>query len=251
MKLRFKTSITPKGIEIAWLRKSVLSWRPAPIEEWAQSEGRERVAAIHLQDLLDRDEAMALDCALLLPHSVAARLNSMIADAIGLPPVASLSANLAFEGRVEQRESLIRVRWFDRNLRVIIPQRIGAFLKWGSDEGRLSRQLFALMEAVDGFNASQGTEQDQRIKAWGPVQDALRQTTSADVSSDDYLAGLTIFQAGAFSLECRETGGGPAFRPILMSRSKASSLEDDAPVTEAEGEAPASDARAMKGRMRF
>ena len=60
-----------------------------------------------------------------------------------------------------------------------------------------------------------------------------------DVDAQAHLQRLSIVQAGSIALDVRATAQGPDFRPVLMSRRKAASLEDDAPAEE-EGEPPPS-----------
>ncbi|WP_204302542.1 hypothetical protein, partial [Klebsiella pneumoniae] len=55
-------------------------------------------------------------------------------------------------------------------------------------------------------------------------------TTGTQIKADEYLSSLTIYQAGSFALDTRETVNGPDFVPILMSRHKGASLDDNAPA---------------------
>jgi hypothetical protein len=168
-----------------------------------------------------------------LSHDAAARLPSSIADALGLPQLATLSVTLSFNGRVDSAEGSIRTRWYDPNLRVVLPKRTGAFLEWGGEKGRLTSGLFNLLKAIDAFNGSIGSPPEARIALWQPVQTALRDMTGLEVK-DEYLRSLNIYQAGSFALDVRQGVGGPDFVPVLMSRSKALSLDDDAPAPEGE-----------------
>ncbi|WP_445466509.1 DEAD/DEAH box helicase [Faunimonas sp. B44] len=99
----------------------------------------------------------------------------------------------------------------------------------------MSSNLFTLMEAIDGFNGTVGQPTEARVAAWRPVQSALRATIGREVRADDYLGSLTIYQAGSFALDVRETERGPDFVPILMSHDWANSIEDDAPLDEEGG----------------
>ncbi|WP_204351981.1 hypothetical protein, partial [Klebsiella pneumoniae] len=75
-----------------------------------------------------------------------------------------------------------------------------------------------------------GTSAEARISAWQFVQDALSGTTGTQIKADEYLSSLTIYQAGSFALDTRETVNGPDFVPILMSRHKGASLDGNAPA---------------------
>jgi hypothetical protein len=46
---------------------------------------------------------------------------------------------------------------------------------------------------------------------------------------------LTVFQAGSFALDVNEVRAGIDFKPVLMSRARAPSLEDDAPAEDLDG----------------
>src|SRR5690606_23211103 len=178
----------------------------------------------------------APDGSIIMSHDAAVALPASVAERMNLPVLAQASATLSFQERVESPSGNIRVRWYDLNSRSIQASRIGAFLKIGDRFGLLAEPVYRLMEAIDGYNSTQGQSADSRIESWGPVQEALRDAIGESISADDYLGSLTIYQAGAFALDVRETAHGPDFVPILMSRDKAVSLEDFAPAAES-GEA--------------
>jgi hypothetical protein len=75
-----------------------------------------------------------------------------------------------------------------------------------------------------------GQDIEARITQWQPVQVALQEVTGTEVKSDGFLGSLTIYQAGSFALDARETANGPDLVPVLMGRNKAPSLDDNAPV---------------------
>ena len=92
-------------------------------------------------------------------------------------------------------------------------------LHWGDGQvGRLSRPMFDLVEAVDVFNRSTGSDSAQRISAWQPVQVALQAVAGEPVTADAVLNGFTVYQAGAFALDVVETPYGPDFLPVPMAR---------------------------------
>ena len=179
---------------------------------------------------------------LTLPHATAARLPASLADGAGLPPLAKLSVTLSLDSRVEASNGFIRARWYDLGTRMVHPVRTGIVMNWGDGRmARLSSPLFDLAEAVEHYNATAGAPPEPRLQAWQHVQQALARATGAAVTADTVLSGLTIYQAGAFALDIRETRDGPDFTPVLMGREKLASLEDDAPSAETGDEAPPSD----------
>jgi hypothetical protein len=52
------------------------------------------------------------------------------------------------------------------------------------------------------------------------------------VRRDGFLETFTLYQAGSFALDVRETSDGVDFTPILMGRNMAVSLEDNAPAVD-------------------
>lgn len=232
MSARFSSVIENDGIIVTLKKRRVLSWQVVPVEEWGALTEAEKVGAAPLLGLFAADEASLRGEGLWLPNRIVISLPQAIADIIGLPPISPLSVTLSFEGRVEQTDSRIRMRWYDANVRPTQAKRTGVQIEWNSEIGRLSRPLYELAESIEGFNATQGKPSETRIASWQPVQTALQRTTGRDVKADEYLGSLTIYQAGSFALDVRETRNGPDFLPVLMSRSKASSLEDNAPTGE-------------------
>jgi hypothetical protein len=68
-----------------------------------------------------------------------------------------------------------------------------------------------------------------------PVQAALRSATGVEVKRDGFLDTFTLYQAGSFALDVHEGTDDIDFTPILMSRSKAASLSDNAPTDDIAG----------------
>ncbi len=164
---------------------------------------------------------------MVIPHDEVAGLGAGFAAQIGLPPLSSASCQIEAKGRVDQPETRISLRWRDSDYSEVRPRRTGAFLSYGQNDWRLGRAIYDLLEAIDGFNETVGEEPMNRIAVWGPVQDALGEITGQDVSTDDYLKSLTIYQAGSFALDVQETASGPDFLPVLMARSKRQLDQDD------------------------
>lgn len=214
------------GVSFQFLDRGFLRSKSLSPEQLPAITGPLQPAVRFLLSSLEQGGARVLDTRILLSHGSAAAMPASIASALSLPPLAALSLNVTFEGRIEQPEGRLRLRWQDPNFRTISPERIGAFLKWGDFWGRLSSPIFALVEAAEAFNASVGQPTENRIAHWMPVQSALRAATGQEVSSDNYTGSLTLYQAGSFALDVQETSDGPDFTPVLMSRSKAIPTEE-------------------------
>ncbi|WP_119390614.1 DEAD/DEAH box helicase [Taklimakanibacter lacteus] len=243
MTVSFKSKTDTEGITVTAEEKRLLSRHIVALHDWDKIPGKAKIVATYLLSLRDTGSASETPTSLTLPHEAAASLPEAIAAEINLPEVAPLSVTLSFRGLVEEPNSQIQMDWRDRSVRQVRPMRTGTVLTWGNMSGRLTKPLFDLVNAVDLFNASQGRDAEVRIGSWGPVQKALVENLGSSVSADRYLSSLTIHQAGALALDVRQTPNGPDFDPVLMSRSKASSLEDNAPVSEAADDDPEGAAR--------
>jgi superfamily II DNA or RNA helicase len=237
MAVDFRSAVDAGGVRVTAVEGRLLRGaRILPRAEWATLP-RLRPAVRALEALVVAGRADATDTEVVLPAAEAVALSPEIADLINLPPLAAVSLRLGFEGRVESPGGAIRLRWSDRDYREIRPERTGLLLAWGVERARLSASLFRLVEAVDAYNATQGRPLEERVATWLPVQESLRETLGAEVSADGYAASLTIYQAGSFALDVRETPRGVDFEPVLMARAKAASLDDDAPAEEIGDEA--------------
>ncbi|MDQ0395547.1 DEAD/DEAH box helicase [Labrys monachus] len=217
----------------------MLSWQAVPVKDWSTADGRQGAAARFLLPGVETGASFERDGGILLPHALVASLPATVAEAAGLPPLGTLSITLAFEGIMTDTRARIRASWYDEADRKIRIERVGALARWGAVEGRLSAPLYALAEAIDGYNQTEGRDADARIAAWGVVQAALKRTTADELRSNDhYLTSLTVYQAGAVALDVVETASGPDFFPVVMGREKAATLEDEAAAPGEDGEAP-------------
>ena len=236
MTIVFRSHVADEGVRIVAEQRRLLSRKRIPPSDWFELPGIQGAAARVLSATITNGDAHAEREAVVLSHKAAAALPGSIADVLDLPRLARLSATLSFEGRVDTVDGRIRVRWYDPNTRPVLASRRGAFISLGDETSRLTEPLYRLSEAIDRYNGSIGQPTETRIALWQPVQEALRHATGVEARADEYLSSLTIYQAGSFALDVRETASGPDFVPVLMSRSKAGSLEDDAPIGE-DGEA--------------
>lgn len=227
---RFRSEIAGDGVRVTVSEKSLFG-RETPLERraWARAP-KLRPAVRALEDLVERGIATASDFDVHLSSETAAALAPEVADCIGLPPLVPLGLTVALDSRVEKPDGRLRLRWTERTGEEVRPERVGLKLSWGAQFGRLSAPLLRIVQAAEDYNRTIGGPHDERIARWMPVQTALRDTTGHDIRCDGYLETFTIFQAGAFALDVHESPNGVDFTPILMSRDRAPSLEDDAPV---------------------
>ncbi len=233
MKMRFTHEARSDGVLLRLQRRRLLIWEIIPVTDWIAATGREGSAARFLLGWVETGEGSVLDDGILIIHPAIAALPSTVAEALGLPPLGTLSITLAFDGIMTHPRARIRTSWYDADDRKIKIERNGALARWGNLEGRLSGPLYELTEAIDAYNKTEGAEPEARISAWAPVQSALQRTAGEEVRSDDrFLTSLTIYQAGAVALDVFETSYGPDFLPVVMGREKATNLNDDAAAPE-------------------
>lgn len=232
MSARFRSQIRPEGVRITAATWGLFGARPVPRSDWHGSDGL-RTSARALESLLEQGRACGDVEGYLLPHREAVAFPPDDAARLGLPELGQVSLELNFDGRVESPEGQIGCVWRDGRQRLVRPERIGLALLVGAVRSRLSPALYTLVEAVDGYNASIGCSLELRVQAWMPVQAALCAALGSDVTADAYTQGLTLYQAGAFALDVRETRDGIGFEPRLMARESAASFADDAPEVDA------------------
>jgi superfamily II DNA or RNA helicase len=234
---RFRSNVAQDGIRVTVSEKSLFGVEtPLERKTWARMP-KFRPAVRTLEDLVEQGTAIATDSEIRLSSETAAALATEVADCIGLPPLTPLGLTVALDSRVEKPDGRLHLRWTERTGHEVRPERVGLKLIWGAQSGRLSASLLRIAQAAETYNQTFGRPHDERIASWMPVQTALRNATGQDIKCDGYLETFTIFQAGSFALDVHESPNGVDFTPILMSRDRAPSLEDDAPADE-EGGSP-------------
>lgn len=239
MKATFTHLVQPDGVLLKLQRRRLLRWQPLPVKDWHLADGKQGAAARFLLPGVEAGDSVECEGGIFVPHPLVASLPATVAEAAGLPPLGTLSITLAFERIMTDPKARIRASWYDQEENRIRITRVGALATWGAIEGRLSRPLYELAEAIDGYNKTEGKNAETRIAAWGVVQAALKCTTEDELRSDDnYLTSLTVYQAGAVALDVIETASGPDFFPVVMGREKAATLADNTAAPDEDGEAP-------------
>lgn len=220
--------------ETDWVRVRALEKRSfgrvndVPRSGWSAA-GLDQEALLELESLVDNGGAKSNDLEVWILPKDAASFSDRVSAALGFPPPAALGLSIALDGRIEDALGLLKLRWTDKWGSEVRPKRAGLVLQWGEQAGRLTSTLVSLIGAVDGYNETVGLDLEQRVSAWLPVQNALRRITGAEVQRDGFLQTFTLYQAGAFALDVRETSNGVDFAPVLMSRNRAFALQDDEP----------------------
>jgi len=205
-------------------------------EEWPSVDESLQPFAQRLLALV-RDKVAAWNGnSLLIPNELAADFTTSFGAAIGLPSPAAVMVDVSFIGSLSS-DPCVRLTWKDTSYVEIDPKRIGMEIRWGQRAGILQGALYQLVVAADEFNAVAQKSVDQRVEKWVPFTEALRRVDPATVEADEFTKSFTVFQAGSFALDVRDVPGSIDFVPILMGRSKARSLDDNAPALDTDGAA--------------
>ena len=200
--------------------------------EWNSAPDELRPWALRLLALVSDGVARWEGDRLRIPNEVACNFPSALANAIGLPPAAPVMVEVSFHGgAITGNKSYIQVDWKQTNYQEIEPQRVGLKVSWNGKSGRLQGMLYSLIDAIDGYNQVSASSLEARVAEWSRVSAAIKRVDPNSVSADAYTKSLTVFQAGSFSLDVTAIGERvDDFLPVLMQRSRARTLDDNAPT---------------------
>jgi SNF2-related domain/Helicase conserved C-terminal domain len=234
MSYKFATRCLPSYVEISLTSRALVRSVTVEPASWAGTPKPLSVIVNKLLLLVEDGKAKWSGSALHLENDVAAEIQGAFAAAIGLPDLAPIMLDISFHGTIGDPDGQIKTEWKDSNYRPIMPPRSGIAIVLGGKTYRLAAPIFDLVTAIDAFNHVGVVDSEKRIErrayCWEKIQDGLsRVRGSEEVSADEYTRSLTILQAGSFSLDISEGRKGIQFQPLLMSRSKARSLDDNAP----------------------
>jgi len=234
MSYKFATRCLPDRVEVSLTSRALV--RSVTVEPASWTKTPKPLSAIvnKLLLLVDDGNAKWSGSALHLENDVAAEFQGAFAAAVGLPDLAPIMLDISFHGTIGDPDGQIRTEWKDSNYRPITPSRSGIAIVSGGRTYRLVSPIFNLVAAIDAFNKVEAVDSEKRIEqrayCWEKIQEGLsRVRGSQEVSADEYTRSLTILQAGSFSLDISEGRREIQFQPLLMSRSKARSLDDNAP----------------------
>ena len=155
-----------------------------------------------------------------LGHRLAAGLDAKTAAVIGLPPLTDLTLRTDVEGVLGTEGFRLRVQWLRSGQRRT-PTRIGALLETDRGLQRLPLWMLDAIEMADDFRASRDDAQHWEAlatfrKALEPGVDMTAGTDAARLSMTDFLSGLDVSLADAFSIS--PSSGGDDFEVLPFSR---------------------------------
>ena len=231
--MEFETTCRPDRVEIALIERGFMR-RPRELDRDDWKSVPEPLSGVvkKLRALADSEQATWNGSRLLVLNVVAADFQSTLAAILKLPPIAPVILDISFRGHIGDPNGHIDVEWKDTQYRSINPEREGLAVSWGGETWRLAGPLFRLVEAIDAFNRNPGADIPGRVARWDEVRNTLAQVDPKAAGADEYTKNLTVFQAGSFALDVSEGRSGIDFKPVLMSRAVARSLEDNAPAEE-------------------
>ncbi len=168
-----------------------------------------------LMQMVASDQAIADDTMILVADEAIAALSGRDSASLGLPPMADVMARVATRGIVNGPSFRATLQWCRPSGQAIVaPERIGAWLRIGGQDRRLSPALLAISEAVAAVGAA--PDMPARLLAVGRLREAL---PSAQEDGTATAAGLPaqvdIIQADAFSLDLQGQGSAAKLVPIL------------------------------------
>lgn len=231
-------SFTPRadGGEFVLSRRRGFSRRPVALKDWGEVEGTLRPAVRHLLRLADELDVPFEQPKLFLPSDRLCEIPETVAGQCGLPPVSDLVLDISLKNRVESPDGELGIKWRDASFRTVIPKIEGVVASTASGRFRLTSPIYRILSAVSTYNASKGQIPELRVVAWQPVQREIVGLAGEGVQVDAILRQFSIYQAGAFALDARESSDGPVFDPILLAPERRRSLADNAPVSGGEVE---------------
>jgi SNF2 domain-containing protein/helicase-like protein len=205
-----------------------------PYDQWLQNAEKQQVFALsQLQSLLEDhpEAARPENGGVFLASDAIARLEESTAIALGLPPSTRLALRLRSQDQIMSPDFRVQKRWVKGGGVPVRVKAEGAFLHYGGKIFRLPEPIYSLSRTANTL--SDELPEDQRLKAYTALGDALRADLGTDVADiDDYLNGVTIYHAAAFSLQLGINKDEFDFDPVLFSQDTGEAAEEGAAIDE-------------------
>lgn len=232
--------------------------RPARID-LRQLPAGERDLICALADLreLSNDDPLQLrlsDDHIWFSHGLASRLDAGAAKALGLPSHVDLTLSTDVEGVVGSKGFKLVYHWTKAGRRQL-PSRVGAILETGQGKRLIPHWMLDAIEIADTPRDDGADESDWEAlarfrQALEPGLQMSRGDAAARMSMTDFLSGLEVRLADAFSIS--PTGDGADFEVVPFSRERLASGGEvrDGEVDEDQGELGDDALRAFQRRVR-
>lgn len=237
--MSFSCTPLPDGARIEIEQRGLLGKKSVPFAEWKARSGHLAPAIRSIEHALADGDITREGNGVHVSSDWILSLPGPQLEVLNIPPLAGLSISVSMRGRIDADDSMLQLVWQDHNLRVITPEIMGPFIRMAGEWRRLSPSLHAINSAARTFNQSAGSNFETRLPFWQAVQEILHHTLGHEIRADRFVETLTIYQAGAFALDVRETAQGPDFIPILMASGlppELGEVDDTADAPETDGE---------------
>ena len=230
----------------------------APAKDLGHLPQEDRALIFALADLRALADTQAAELAIsptkiVMPHRLAAALDSATAEILGLPPVVDLVFRTDAEGIIGSSNFRLRHEWFKNGQRQM-PKRTGAILHTAAGLRRLPLWLLEAVEVAENHEPGRGDAADW--EALARFRKSLDPGVSHDasyyarVSMTDFLSGLEVRLADRFSISPR---GETDFDVVPFSGQRLSANghdTDDGNISEEMGELQDADLQTFQTRLR-
>ena len=239
--MELKWQADPDGIRFAFITGAEV----VPPDRWGLVEhgapAPVRRALHELTVLLETEQAQ-LDAEgyILVAHPTVAGLNDTQARSLGLPESAPFVLRIDSDGAIGNGGLKVHYRWLDSQRRPVYPKgRVGALLFVGTQQYRLSDQLFSLVELIERYQQDEQTSEitsHAQFELVARLQELLR----SEDQLDGFLGTLHVVRATAFTLEPRiDEHGEFTFDPVpMLKETRPALLPASSPEPESVGPVP-------------
>lgn len=186
-------------------------------ESWGRcsvsSEAGESLNIGSLLVSLDNEESTQPDAyTVLVPWKALAVFAPSTLRQLGLPRPSLFRLNITGSGILLRPGFTFNFKFWHPNGRPVMgSNRIGTILSVGGEQFSLLDPVFTLLDMMESFNALPPEDMEQRLLIWGQMKEMLPE----DAVVADYLRGINVAPADAFTLEISDEGEAK-FNPILV-----------------------------------
>jgi hypothetical protein len=223
MTWRFAHEVTTDSLELRLLADD----KRLAVDRWALDAPAAMLQGVDVaQRLIAAGSAIYDDDVLLVEHAAVAGLSAREASSLDLPAATELRAVVQGTGNITQPGFRVTLSWQRPTGQPVIgAERIGAFIRFGTQRQRLPSTLFEVAVAVDRLAAVANDDLPGRLESIAALREALPPAEASGEAEPRGLVGrITIAQADAFSLDMQGEGEAARLVPILHRSGAAADL---------------------------